>query len=456
MRVLSALAGCVGGLSAYHYLVQDLRATAPFHALTERALALLRAVVTDAEAAHHLGVAAAAAGLCPVDGGLDDPDRAVALRCEVFGLPFRSPVGLAAGFDKQGEAMAPLLRAGFGFVEVGTVTPLPQPGNPQPRMFRLEEDAAVINRYGFNSDGADAVAARLRVFWLQLARATGAVPGAPARPPPRGLVGVNIGKNKEGDAVADYASGTRRFAPFADYITVNVSSPNTPGLRALQGRAQLAALLRAVQAARAEVPWGAPEPAPGATEGMSLEGRAAAPLVARRPPPGPPILVKVSPDMTPEDLADVAAVVLELRVDGVIVSNTTVARPPTLRGAAAGEAGGLSGAPLFEPSTRVLAQLHQLTGGRVPLIGAGGVASAEQAYAKIRAGASLVQLYSALAYQSKCARRGRPRAPDANEHPPHTHPAPLRRSHPCAPHQRRPSAAAEERWLHPCFAGGGP
>ena len=278
--IASALAGGVGGLSAYHFLVQDLRATGPFHTLTERALAVLRAAVPDAESAHHLGVAAAAAGLCPVDAGLDDPDRAVALRCEVFGLPFRSPVGLAAGFDKQGEAMAPLLRAGFGFVEVGTVTPLPQAGNPKPRMFRLEEDAAVINRYGFNSDGADAVAARLRAYWLQLARATGGAPGAPSRPPPRGLVGVNIGKNKEGDAVADYTAGARRFAPFADYITVNVSSPNTPGLRALQGREALRTLLVAVLTARDALAWGAPSPAAAAAD-------PAARLIAARATPPP-------------------------------------------------------------------------------------------------------------------------------------------------------------------------
>ena len=400
-RLPAAATGLLAGLAGYHALIQDLRATPAYGSLVERALSLLRTL--DAEAAHGFGISAARAGFAPIDPSLHSPPRAAALRCTVFGLPFRGPLGLAAGFDKQAEAMAPLLATGFGFVEVGTVTPLPQPGNPQPRMFRLEADAAVVNRYGFNSDGGGAVAARLAQFWLPLARANGAIPGSlgeGARAAPRGLVGVNIGKNKEGEAVADYCAGMARLAPFADYVTVNISSPNTPGLRALQGRAQLRELLRAVRAARDSLPWGAPEPLIGAPDyAYDIEKRTAQAFLSRRATP-PPILVKIAPDVTDADLADIAAVVEEVGVDGVIVSNTTVARPAGLASKDAGETGGLSGAPLFEPSTRVLAQLYVLTGGRVPLVGVGGVGSAEQAYAKVRAGASLVQLYTALAYQS--------------------------------------------------------
>jgi dihydroorotate dehydrogenase len=304
----------------------------------------------EPERAHRLAIGALRSGLL---GGGTENDAPI-LRQSLFGLGFPNPVGLAAGFDKNGEVFAPALKLGFGFVELGSVTPLPQPGNPRPRLFRLTRDRAVINRMGFNNDGLDAVAARLV-----------------ARDRNRGIVGANLGKNKTTeDAAADYEIGVRRMAPLADYLVINVSSPNTPGLRALQGKAPLAALID-----------------------RSLRARAAA-----MPKHAPPLLLKIAPDLTDEDKADIAAVALESGLDGLIVSNTTIARPATLDPSYATEAGGLSGAPLFEPSTAVLRDMYRLTGGKLPLIGVGGVGSAEQAYAKIRAGASLVQLYSALVF----------------------------------------------------------
>jgi dihydroorotate dehydrogenase len=307
---------------------------------------LLRAL--PPETAHRLTLTALAAGL---GGSSPAPDPPV-LRQRLWGLDFPNPVGIAAGFDKDARAPEALLRLGFGCVEIGTVTPRPQPGNPRPRVFRLEADGALINRMGFNSGGLDRVIERLRV-----------------RRREAGIVGVNVGKNRDSeDASADYAEGVRRAAPLADYLVVNVSSPNTPGLRDLQARAVLETLLRQVLAARDQS---------GAH---------------------PPVLVKIAPDLTPQERADIAAVALATGIDGIIVNNTTIARPPTLSSPQANETGGLSGRPLFEPSTALLAEIYRLTEGRLPLIGVGGVASAEDAYAKIRAGASLVQLYTALVF----------------------------------------------------------
>jgi dihydroorotate dehydrogenase len=272
------------------------------------------------------------------------------LATRLFGRDLPNPIGLAAGFDKHAECADAMLRLGFGFVEIGSVTPRPQPGNPAPRVFRLAEDEAVINRYGFNSDGLDAVARRL---------------AARAR---RGLVGVNLGKNKETeDAGADYAAGARALAPLADYLVVNVSSPNTPGLRALQSRGSLEDLLRRVRAAL--------------------------------PSPAPPLALKVAPDLAEADRDDIADVALASGLDAVIVSNTTIARPAGLRSAAARETGGLSGRPLFAPSTALLREMALRLRGRVALIGVGGIASGADAYAKIRAGAAAVQLYTALVYR---------------------------------------------------------
>jgi dihydroorotate dehydrogenase len=321
--------------------------------LTARAaLPLLR--LLEPERAHDATLRALKAGLVPARRGADDP----ILAQRVLGLDFANPVGLAAGFDKNAEAVGPMLSLGLGFVEVGTVTPRPQPGNPRPRIFRLAEDKAVINRLGFNSEGLDAAERNLAAWRERHPRGS------------EGPVGVNLGKNKDSaDAAADYAEGARRLGSYADYLTINVSSPNTPGLRALQGREELARLIEAVQAE---------------TAGQD------------RPPP---VLVKIAPDLTEGDLDDLCAVALDRGLAGLIVSNTTVARPDSLRSPKAGETGGLSGQPLFAPSTEVLRQVHRRLEGKLPLIGVGGVASGAQAYAKIRAGASLVQLYTGLVYE---------------------------------------------------------
>ena len=303
--------------------------------------------VLPPEAAHRLTLSALAAGLGGTSRTPDPPE----LRQDVWGLAFPNPIGIAAGFDKDADVPEALLRLGFGFVEVGTVTPRPQPGNPRPRVFRLEADGALINHMGFNSAGLDRVIERMRSR-RQI-----------------GIAGINIGKNRESaEPTADYVEGVHRAAPFADYIVVNVSSPNTPGLRDLQARAILEDLVRQVLAARDQS---------GAH---------------------PPLLVKIAPDLTAEECADIAAVGLATGIDGIIISNTTTARPPELRSPHANETGGLSGRPLFEPSTALLADMYRLTEGQLPLIGVGGIASAADAYAKIRAGASLVQLYTALVF----------------------------------------------------------
>ncbi|MES2497669.1 MAG: quinone-dependent dihydroorotate dehydrogenase [Pseudomonadota bacterium] len=276
------------------------------------------------------------------------------LASDVAGLRFPNPVGLAAGFDKDAQVPDAMLGLGFGFAEVGTLTPFPQAGNPRPRLFRLVEDRAVINRMGFNNGGQAAALERL------LRRND--------RP---GIVGVNIGANKDAaDRIADYANGVRVMAGIARYLTVNISSPNTPGLRALQDRGALTELLAAVMAAR-------PATGPGA---------------------GVPVFLKVAPDLEPADIDDIAEIAGEHRLDGLIVSNTTISRP-ALRSAHAGEGGGLSGAPLKDLAQQRIVDFRKATGGAIPLIAAGGIASAEDAYARIRAGASLVQLYSALVYE---------------------------------------------------------
>jgi dihydroorotate dehydrogenase len=271
------------------------------------------------------------------------------LAIEVAGLRFPSPVGLAAGYDKDARVPDAMLGLGFGSVEVGTLTPKPQAGNPQPRLFRLAEDRAVINRMGFNNGGQDAALARL------------------AGRRREGIVGVNVGANKDAaDRIADYAAGVRRMAPVADYLTINISSPNTPGLRALQEAAALDELLAGVMDARGEA--------------------------------GPPVFLKVAPDLEASDIDAIARVVVDRKVDALIVSNTTISRP-ALSSRFAGEQGGLSGAPLRPLALAKLREFRRATGGQVPLIAAGGIGSAADAYARIRAGASLVQLYSALVYE---------------------------------------------------------
>ncbi len=301
----------------------------------------------DAETAHGLAITALKSGLT---GGAKAPHDA-SLQVDAFGLSFPSPVGLAAGFDKDAEVPDAILALGFGFAEVGTVTPLAQPGNPRPRMFRLSEDQAVINRLGFNNKGHQAAVKQLR------ARSGD------------GIVGVNIGANKDSvDKIADYVLGVRTFAELASYLTVNVSSPNTPGLRGLQDRGALEELLGRVAEARSEA--------------------------TKRPP----LLLKIAPDLDDDALQDIADVVLAADIDGVIVSNTTISRPP-LHSADRDEQGGLSGAPLFELSTRILAKFHLATAGKLPLVGVGGINSGSTAWEKLRAGASLVQIYSGMVYE---------------------------------------------------------
>ena len=307
----------------------------------------------DPETAHGLSIAALKLG---VSLGLS-PRTDPRLATSVAGIDFPNPLGMAAGYDKNGEVPDALLQLGFGFVEIGTLTPLPQTGNPRPRIFRLTADRAVINRLGFNNEGQEAALKRLN-----------------ARIGRSGIVGVNIGANKDSaDRIGDYALGAARFAALASYLTVNISSPNTPGLRNLQSRESLRELLARVRQARDE----------------ALAGS------AKRTP----VFLKIAPDLAEADLEDIAAVALEGGLDGLIVSNTTIQRPDSLRSHYRKEAGGLSGRPLFELSTAVLKSLYRLTRGSVPLIGVGGVTCGETAYRKLRAGASLIQLYSALTFQ---------------------------------------------------------
>lgn len=302
----------------------------------------------DPETAHGLSLTALRAGLVPLPGPFSSPR----LKTSLAGMGLLNPIGLAAGYDKNAVAIGPLSRSGFGFIEVGAATPLPQPGNPKPRLFRLTEDKAAINRFGFNNEGAAAIATRLG-----------------ARPRTEVPVGLNLGANKSSsDRAADFAQVLALCGPHVDFATVNVSSPNTEKLRDLQGPAALAALLAGVMDVRA----GLPRPIP--------------------------VFLKIAPDLTSDDLAAIAEVALASGVSGIIATNTTLSREG-LRSAYKTETGGLSGAPLFEKSTRVVAQLSKLTAGKLPLIGVGGISGAAEAYAKIRAGASAVQIYTAMVYQ---------------------------------------------------------
>jgi len=306
--------------------------------------------VLDPEAAHAFTLAALHRGLA---GGPGRPITSPRLRQTLFGITFPNPIGLAAGFDKNAEVPDAVLRLGFGFAECGTVTPHAQPGNPKPRIFRLTKDGAVINRLGFNNEGHDAA-------YRRLARRGGA----------SGVVGINIGANKDAaDRIADYVAGYERLAALASYVTVNISSPNTPGLRGLQNPAELADLLGRVTDAR------------------------------RRSGVARPIFLKIAPDLDHDAVTAIVEASIDAGIDALIVSNTTIARPQTLSSRHAGETGGLSGRPLLGPSTRMLALAFRAAKGRLALIGAGGVASGDDAYAKIAAGARLVQLYTAMVFE---------------------------------------------------------
>ena len=301
---------------------------------------------TEAETAHNLSLAALK--MLPIPSLGFDSD---ALAQTFAGLQFANPVGLAPGYDKNAEVPVEILRLGFGFTEVGTLTPLPQEGNPKPRLFRLVEDKAVINRMGFNNEGQAVAIARIRNIPHNALT---------------GPMGINIGANKDSaDRVADYVTGVQNMEPLADYLTINISSPNTPGLRALQDKAALDDLLSQVMAARTQ---------------------------------GTPVFLKVAPDLQPSDIDDIVAVAMSRGIAALIISNTTVSRPELLS-RHAGEAGGLSGAPLRDMAQQRLVDFRKASGGQIPLIGVGGIATAQDAYARIRAGASLVQIYSALVYQ---------------------------------------------------------
>jgi dihydroorotate dehydrogenase len=303
------------------------------------------AFALDPETAHRLTIKALK--LMPLHG---PPHFPASLKTTVAGLDFPTPVGLAAGFDKDAEVPEEMLSLGFGFVEVGTLTPRAQQGNPQPRLFRLKRDRAVINRMGFNNGGQAAAFDRIERF--------SHLPG---------IIGINIGANKDSqDRIADYVAGVRAIAPIADYLTINISSPNTPGLRGLQDEAELNALLSAVAEAR--------------------------------PRKGPPVFLKVAPDLDDGDPERIVRAAIDHRIDAIIVANTTVSRP-TLRSRYANEQGGLSGAPLKQLALEALRKFRRASGGEIPLIGVGGIATADDAWERIRAGASLVQLYSAMIYE---------------------------------------------------------
>ncbi len=307
----------------------------------------------DAEKAHQTTIAMLARGLGPV--ARENPDPRLEQR--VASMHFPNPLGLAAGFDKNAQAMTGSYGLGFGFVEVGAVTPKPQAGNDKPRVFRLRDDQAVINRYGFNNDGLDTITARIAAYQK-------------TRNPVHGPLGINLGANKDAeDRVEDFVTGLTMLADHVDFCTVNISSPNTPGLRTLQDKSSLMELLARVMAARDAAHS------------------------------SPAVFLKVAPDLTDEDVTDIACAVQSLGIDGLIVSNTTLARAPSLRSEHASQAGGLSGKPLFEASTRKLSEFYQALGPEIPLIGVGGISSPRDAYTKIQAGARLVQLYTGLIYQ---------------------------------------------------------
>ena len=300
----------------------------------------------DPEKAHNLAIRALKFGFIPKTKGF----QANSLELSVAGLKFKNPLGLAAGFDKNAEAIKPLLEFGFGFIEVGAVTPLAQIGNPKPRLFRLKEDSAIINRFGFNNDGMHEVSKRL------------------SKRPSNGIVGLNLGANKNSaDRISDFATVFKTCSEFIDFATVNVSSPNTENLRKLQSDKELRKLLNEVSAGQ---------------DGLKTKV---------------PVFLKIAPELEKEELKNIALVATDTRIDGIIATNTTISRN-NLKSSYQHEKGGLSGAPIFEMSTRVLAQLYSITEGKIPLIGVGGVFTGEQLFQKIQAGASLVQIYSALIY----------------------------------------------------------
>lgn len=372
--VRSVVLTCAAGATVFLY-VDDSRSS--FY----KAALKVGKIVTeqDAEFAHKAAVYLAKHSIVPHDKVGNDPILSVT----VWGITFPNPIGLAAGFDKNAECMHSMLSdgLGFGFTEVGSITPLPQPGNALPRVFRLSEDEAIINRYGFNSDGLKIVANNLESYrnkQKDYSDGSGA----------SGLVGVNLGKNKiSEDALLDYTIGVKKLSQYADYLVINISSPNTPGLRDLQGKKQLYSLISGVQ--------------------KELKNTVTTPEYNSKntffyPKFCPPLLIKISPDMTETEMIDVANVAMELKIDGIIISNTTIKRENLgLKESdkLTSEIGGLSGKPLLTPSNQALSKMYVLTKGTIPLIGVGGVSCAEDIYQKMKLGASLVQLYTSLIYE---------------------------------------------------------
>lgn len=387
----------VGAVEVTTHLPSQGRSSEFYHYLCDNvALPILRKALNP-ERAHQVGLELAQRGLAPTFRPSAAEQSLAQISSRPFSknssLVFENCIGLAAGFDKDGVAIQPMMDMGFGFVEIGSVTPLPQPGNPKPRMFRLTPEKGVINRYGFNSQGADAVAKNLKDYRHPTPRnepdhaaneslhktvhvigdATKSLLSIFRKPkaPTKGVLGVNLGKNKTSeDEIADYQVGIEKLGPYADYLVINVSSPNTPGLRDLQQPQKLRRLLTAALQARDNLAQ-----------------------------PNVPLLVKLAPDLTQEELQDIAQAVMECGVDGLIVCNTTMSRPSSVTSSERNEAGGLSGAPLKEISTECIRTLYALTDGNIPIIGVGGVSSGADAYEKLKAGASLVQIYSCMVYE---------------------------------------------------------
>mmetsp|Transcript_35590 Transcript_35590/g.36294 ORF Transcript_35590/g.36294 Transcript_35590/m.36294 type:complete len:420 (+) Transcript_35590:200-1459(+) len=379
-RGVGLSAAAVGTCIIFDVSIDNLE-SAVFFAADKIVTPLMRNLL-DAETAHKTAILFASYGLSPRDSSVDSK----VLEQKVFGLTFPNPIGLAAGYDKDGEAVGGLLDLGFGFVEVGSVVPEPQPGNDLPRVFRLMEDKGVINRYGFNSKGVDVAETNLKKYARRSAHHR------------TGLLGVNAGKNKKSEGaqtLEDYCTVLTKLGPYADYLVVNVSSPNTPGLRDLQKEDALSELLRSCRIVRDEILRERKTPREREKRVMSKKGFANT----------LPLLVKIDPDLSPQQRQEIAALLLRHEADGVIVSNTTVSRPLSLVSGNKNEIGGLSGQPLKHKSTALIADIYQLTNGQVPIIGVGGVADGEDALMKILAGASLVQMYSMLAYEGPGAVR---------------------------------------------------
>lgn len=355
-----------GGISVFgYYYSQDTRAS--IHMAIPRIFQLL----FDPETSHDIAIRMGELGWLPRDNTSTDPSLSISL----WGQSFSHPIGLAAGFDKNARCVDNLLEMGFSFVEAGTVTPLPQPGNPKPRLFRLVNDEAIINRYGFNSDGLDTMLVRLTNRYNQHRTSHEAV--VP------GFMGINLGKNKISESqestIQDYVEGVRKLGIFADYLVINVSSPNTPQLRTLQSSQNLIPIIDAVKKARSDL----------STQWKNTTLQL------------PPLLVKISPDLSEEQLIDTIKALESCKVDGIIVANTTISRSASLKSdpGIVLEQGGLSGSPLFDRSTKILKKVYNLTNGKIPLIASGGIMNAQDAYTKLRAGASLVQVYTGMIYR---------------------------------------------------------